>query len=416
MFQDRIRATTPLPTQADLVIIGAGPHALTCATYLLRQQSSLCHKFLVLDPGGTWMSQWQYQFAALQISHLRSPAVHHPDPHPYALRGFAASRLDELLPPYDRPSTRLFQDFCHNLIQRWQLQARICQAKVTDIEPLVNRVSHCFRLWLQTGASIQTQRVVLATGGSSPRLPDWVTQISSPYPEDRLLHSQRIDLRNLHLHDERVLIVGGGLTSGHLAVGAMSRGAKVVLTTRRSLRQKLFDADPGWLGPKYLKRFWLEPDWHVRWQMIQSARDGGSLTPEMNADLQQYRRDGMIDFHEQCQVVQAIWQGHQWDVHYSDGTRQSIDRIWLATGSQFDVTQEPLLKEIKSTYPIPIVKGLPVLEPSLRWPGCELFLTGGLAALQIGPVARNLSGARMASDRIVSALARPHSQYQPVQS
>jgi len=32
---------------------------------------------------------------------------------------------------------------------------------------------------------------------------------------------------------------------------------------------------------------------------------------------------------------------------------------------------------------------------------------GGLAALQVGPVARNLSGARMASDRIVPALSKP---------
>jgi len=31
---------------------------------------------------------------------------------------------------------------------------------------------------------------------------------------------------------------------------------------------------------------------------------------------------------------------------------------------------------------------------------------GGLAALQVGPTARNISGARMASDRIVPVLAK----------
>jgi hypothetical protein len=34
-------------------------------------------------------------------------------------------------------------------------------------------------------------------------------------------------------------------------------------------------------------------------------------------------------------------------------------------------------------------------------------MSGGLAALQLGPVARNLSGARMASSRIVEALLKP---------
>ncbi len=32
---------------------------------------------------------------------------------------------------------------------------------------------------------------------------------------------------------------------------------------------------------------------------------------------------------------------------------------------------------------------------------------GGLAALQVGPVARNLRGAKIASDRIVEALMKP---------
>nr|MCU0516889.1 hypothetical protein [Oscillatoria sp. Prado101] len=83
------------------------------------------------------------------------------------------------------------------------------------------------------------------------------------------------------------------------------------------------------------------------------------------------------------------------------------DRIWLATGTRLDVTAEPLLADILEAYPAQIVKGLPVLDEHLRWPGCEAFLTGPLAALQVGPVARNLSGARMASERIAPALHKP---------
>jgi len=62
--------------------------------------------------------------------------------------------------------------------------------------------------------------------------------------------------------------------------------------------------------------------------------------------------------------------------------------------------------DIKSQYGSGLTEPYCVLDKHLPWPGCELFLTGGLAALQVGPVARNLSGARMACDRIVPAIVQ----------
>ena len=95
----------------DLAILGAGPHALTLVTHLLQKRQKIRSKIAVFDPNGKWMSQWEQQFAALEIPHLRSPAVHHPDPNPFGLRKFAESRSNEFFPPYDLPGTRLFNDF-----------------------------------------------------------------------------------------------------------------------------------------------------------------------------------------------------------------------------------------------------------------------------------------------------------------
>jgi hypothetical protein len=182
--------------------------------------------------------------------------------------------------------------------------------------------------------------------------------------------------------------------------------------SRRTVYERLFDADPGWLGPKYLKDFWAEPDWYNRWQMIRQARNGGSMTPAMLTHLRRLERDGRIVFYEQCQVLQARWNGNCWQV-YCDRSAlhecihdRSIDRIWLATGSLLDVAKHPLLKDILEIYPLDRVQGLPVVDEYLRWRGCELFIMGGLTALQVGPTARNLSGARAASDRIVPALTK----------
>ncbi len=66
-------------------------------------------------------------------SHLRSPAVHQPDPDPYALRSFAIGRHTELFPPYDLPGAQIFADFCADLVRRWQLTTQICPHQVLQL-------------------------------------------------------------------------------------------------------------------------------------------------------------------------------------------------------------------------------------------------------------------------------------------
>jgi hypothetical protein len=214
-------------------------------------------------------------------------------------------------------------------------------------------------------------------------------------------------LRSLNLQGERILVIGGGLTSGHLSLGAIRRGATVKLMVRRQFQDKLFDTDPGWIGPKYLKGFWAEPDWQRRADLIQMARNGGSFTPDILLQLRRFCREGLIELVKNCQVNRVDWVDGGWQVHCTDGTLYKCDHIWYATGRRIDAAQHPLLKEVQDLYPTELVNGLPVLDQYLRWPGCELFVMGGLAALQIGPVARNLRGAKLASDRIVEALTKP---------
>ncbi|QOV23659.1 FAD/NAD(P)-binding protein [Anabaenopsis elenkinii] len=392
----------PSPPKIDLAVIGAGPHALTLVTHLLQKRQTMRGRFLVFDPSGTWMSRWRQQFAALDIPHLRSPAVHHPDPNPFALRKFAESRSHELFPPYDLPGTQLFEDMCEDVIQRWDVADQVVKAEITHLEPLPRGL----RLWLADGHSITARRVVLATGGGTIHIPDWVSQITTPYPSDKLCHSQTVDLRKLFLAGERILIVGAGLTSGHLALGALGRSAQVHLILRRELQAKLFDAEPGWLGPKYLKAFFAESDYQKRWEMIQQARNGGSVTPAIAMELRRAVRYGILKIDEHCQIQKAQWIKNHWLVQCNNGSEYECERIWLCTGNKFDVNAQLLLKGILNSYPISMVKGLPVLDSCLRWPGCELFIMGGLAALQVGPTARNLSGARMASEKIIPALIK----------
>jgi hypothetical protein len=146
--------------------------------------------------------------------------------------------------------------------------------------------------------------------------------------------------------------------------------------------------------------------------MIQSARNGGSLTPAIFTQLRRLERDGKLSFYNRCEVQSAAWKGDSWTVTCNQADAHDclahlpIDRIWLATGSTLDVNHWPLLADIRATYPQTVINGLPVLDHHLRWAGCNLFIMGGAAALQLGPVARNLYGGKLASGRIVPALIK----------
>jgi len=391
-----------VPSQTDIAIVGAGPHALTLTLRLLREPGVDRNQLVALDPSGDWLQQWRQRFAALGIPQLRSPSVHHPHPEARALRAFARARnrTSELHAPYQRPSTALFNDFCRHAISRWQLAQQLRAGWVSDIVP----VEGGFRLPLADGAAIAARRVVLAVGGGRLAWPEWVRRIQTAYPPERLRHAYQLDLRQLPLAGERVAIVGGGQTAGRLALGAIARGAQVTLLVRRALRVRQFDTDPGWLGPKRLRAFWAQPDWQARRAVIAQARGGGSVPPGVMAQLERAQQHRQLAIAAPCEVSEARWQGQRWQLHCSDGRQRIADRIWLATGESFDAAQLPLLQGVRAAHPAPLVGGLPVLDEQLRWPGGQLHVMGGLAALQLGPVARNLSGARMASERIAAAL------------
>jgi len=395
------------PSSADLAIVGAGPQALTLATHLLQKRGSFRNRFIVLDPSGTWLARWRHQFAAQDIPHLRSPAVHHPDPDPYALRRFAEGRAAELFPPYDLPGTRLFEDFCGDVVRQWELADRVYPGKVRQVLPIRESGRPRFQVILSDGSCTVVRRVALATGAAVPNLPRWAEEMATPHPPNRLCHSQQVDLRGFDGTGEQILIVGGGLTAAHLAVGAMRRGAKVTLAVRRQLREKLFDADPGWLGPKYLKDFEAEDCWLTRLEMIRQARGGGSVTPAMMLQLRRAVNRGELKILENTEVRAAVWEDRCWRVKADGEPLPKCDRIWLATGTQFDATRDPLLADTLRIYPTEAIGGLPVLDAHLRIPGSECFVMGGLAALTVGPAARNLSGGRMACSRIVRAIVKP---------
>ncbi len=71
--------------------------------------------------------------------------------------------------------------------------------------------------------------------------------------------------------------------------------------------------------------------------------------------------------------------------------------------------QQPLIQQLVTKYQAPVSScGLPSITPTLEWLP-NLYVSGGLADLELGPFARNIMGGREASLRIGEAFE--HKQY-----
>jgi FAD-NAD(P)-binding len=375
---------------ADVVLVGAGPHALTVAAYLRRADPGL--RLVVADPDG-WLHRWRRQFAALALDRLRSACVHHPDPDPYALLRHArdTGRDTELYGDPQCPGTELFDDFCAGLVRDLDLDRALVREPVREL-----RQRPGGGVTVRIGRSeVRARLAVLATNPVRSRVPRWARVRDERLAAPQVAHSDTVDLRRSPGRGERVLVVGGGLTAAQLAVHASRVGAHTTLLSRSPLRARTFDTTPEWLG-RALPALHAEPDPRRRFATIAAARRG-TVPPPMLDLLRELAARGRLELArgERLSVVPGPAPGVR-----ADGRLWTVDRLWLGTGHDLDWRFEPLLASLARRHPVRSVRGLPVLDPALCWPGTDVHVVGGLAALGIGPAARNVTGARMAAERI----------------
>lgn len=445
--------------------------------------------FKVVDPYGKWTILWESQFTALNIPHLRSHMLVHTDPfNKKALQDFVLEQNREAelhsLPEqmyiqdehaffndnrlgkkdkkllsttkglqknlyFSLPGTQLSIDFFREQVRKYDLESVLIKATVDRIIPVLTEDESnvkFFKVTLHTGEIIEAKSVIMATGPSRAQManiPCWVQAIQENYPEESLRHTVQL-MHNFCTHEEqgehssgsptvcqmgqRVMVVGGGLTSAHVISIALKQGAcHVTWVLRKHLQLKQFDVgDVESLigryshvehgikldGLAYLKQFYNERSLYKRLVMIKQARKGGAVTPEAYAQLQPFIQSGKLLIRAHCQVTEAKWcyESQQWRVSLCSGEQWRGEQIWLATGCKLDVTQDHLLSDVKRQFPIHVLEGWPCITESLKWTaGCPLYLMGQYAALQVGPHAVNLAGGQAASIRIFKDLIAQHS-------
>ena len=383
-------------TTTDTCIIGAGPQGLAAALQLELVAPSM--DVTVIDHSDQWLAAWKTQFARADITTLRSPIVHHPSPDPYALtdfveqHGFERSGL-----PYDPPTAESFSAFCSEIIKKAELASPIAAIPETI-------QSDHMGIELQTSAGvIRSRHLIIATNPHHRNIPQWTWNLVGRQA-GLLEHSLDVNLAETpDLEGQKIAIVGGGLTAAHLARSAALKGAEVKLIARNPLRIRDFDTEPGWLGPKYLTKYFAESDVERRIQVAREARGGGSIPEWMHNTLLDLTSSHAMEILDSAEVTSADALSPGGCILQLNNNEQIYsDQVWLATGTQSNIESMRCLKQILAD--VPVIDGLPLVDHSLRLGPHPVYVMGRVAAFALGPAAGNLWGARHAARRITTAI------------
>ncbi len=387
--------------QLDVLIIGGGIHGMYLFHLLRQKRSELIIK--IADPHPAPFYNWRHCTSNTGMRFLRSTGVHHLDVDPLSLQKFYKKHGNEIRKPYispnNRPSLSLFNNHSDKILSDYDLDTHWVQTHITDIDlseegVRVNTLEE----------EIHCKHVILAIGnGGQLRAPFWAEQLAVHSFPILHIYSSEFEIKNYKPGFHSV-IVGNGMGAVQAFIKlANSHSDKITLITPSQIKVAQYDIDPGWMGPKYLTNFHQEKSYQNRRKLINSARQRGTITPEIDRELKQVLKLGHASH-----IIGSIKNAELFGVDNAylkleNDEAVFCDQILLGTG--FDpVINSELVQKLKTNESLKCAEcGYPIVDPFLRWHP-NLSVTGELAELELGPAAKNIIGARHAGQRICNLL------------
>lgn len=387
------------------IVVGGGIQGITIVAFLRKQRKASIDEIAIIDPHEKPLENWKRCTDRISMPYLRSPVVHHLDVHPLSLQMFgkntAINETAAFYGRFKRPSLAMFNEHCDELITNLELKKGWVQGRVYSAERTENK----WKVELQNGQELKGENLILAIGISEqPVWPDWSKRLKTE-ANASVYHIFESDLPKFEGMPRPFTIIGGGITSAHLAAKLSSMyPGEVTLLKRHPFRLHDFDSDPAWLGPKNQLSFSKLSCYQKRREKIKQARHKGSLPRDVYMKLMRSIRNDELLIKD-GQVQHALVKNKE--VHLYDERDQLIHQtgtVLLATGFQPSLPGKQWLMPMIEKHGLPCAEcGYPVVSKSLKW-GPGLYVIGALAELEMGPIARNISGARQAAERIVSSL------------
>jgi hypothetical protein len=333
---------------------------------------------------------------------LRSPATHHIDLPILSIYRFAKTTegqsLADFIPPYNRPSLSLFRAHSARVIARNGIAQRHIQGRALTMRRDGQRI-----IVETTRGPLRTRRVLLAIGMSDqPCWPSWAQRLLSEGAPITHVFEPAFNSEDAAANGP-TLVIGGGITAAQTALSlAADPRADVILIARRALQESQFDFNPCWIGPKCLRNFYLE-DYDTRRTTIDKARLPGSLPGDVLKAVAQARDNARLDFRQDA-IQDAVYEKGIIRLRTDAGPLRA-QRIVLAIGFRQERPGGCFVDRLIEDFGLPCNPcGYPIVGKDLQW-GKNIYVTGPLAELQIGPCARNIVGARNAGRLLMASLA-----------
>lgn len=385
----------------DWIVVGGGIQGCTIAAFLVKNNKVSTDKLRIIDPHEMPLFKWTKSTERIGMKFLRSPFVHHLDVDPFSLRSYAANhqwKKSEFYGVYKRPSLEMFNEHSQSLLHDLGLGASWHQGYVNGLD----REGSYWIVRTDGGERLKSKKVVLALSiNDQLHVPEWADSVKQDRYGMFHIFDEGADFSELKMP---VAVIGGGITAAHTVIKLSALyPSQVTLIKRHPFKVCDFDSDPGWLGPKYQKNYQRITDYCERREVIKKARNRGSLPSELFHKLRKLENDQTIKLADG--EVTSLKEGENKELILSvDMQEIKVQSIVFATGFRSSRPGGRWLEKAIETFGLPCAKcGYPIVSQSLEW--CpHLYVTGPLAELEIGPIARNISGARQAAVRIVQSI------------
>ncbi|MCA0454811.1 MAG: NAD(P)-binding domain-containing protein [Chloroflexi bacterium] len=385
----------------DWLIIGGGIHGTYLSLYLTRRRRIPADQVRVLDPHPQPLALWQHFTANTGMSYLRSPHAHNLHYDPFSLITFTRTNdgqpLADFIEPYGRPSLQLFNTHSQTLIERYHLDELRLLGRATGL----HRLAEGWQVATNNG-TLEARNVILAFSNTErPYWPDWARTAQA---EGANIHHLFDPAFTRATSPGHTLVVGGGITAAQTATAlALESSGSVTLLMRHPPRIHQFDSDLGWITHQHLDGFYQDADYARRRHLIRTARHRGSMPPDVVRELEAAVQHGILD--QRIDEVKAVrYQHGKLYLTLESGDTLTTDRIILATGFETSRPGGAWLDAAIKAYGLPVAEdGFPIVDQRLCWSE-GLFVSGSLAELEIGPVARNFIGVKLAAERIGAGL------------
>jgi hypothetical protein len=385
----------------EFVIIGGGIHGTYLSNCLVGDLGWSADQIRVIDPHDSPCERWKCFTARTAMKYLRSPIVHHVGVSPWDLKNFKrenrGASWSTSTGSKEHPSLEMFNRHIDAQCERNGLKDMRVKALCTAI----HKTNAGLRV-LTTAGEFLTRRVILAIS-SNDRLaiPAWTNRLNS---------------RAKHIFDStealdeiqpgrRLVIVGAGITAAQVALHAATVSpGQVQLISRHPLKIAEYDSDPCWMGPKCLHSFAAERDYAKRRHIIRASRNKGTVTSDVYQSVKLAEKQGALKL--MLAEVQEASTKESGEISLFDPRTHLADTstVILATGFISNRPGGALLDQIIEEFEMPVADdGFPIAQKNLHWKD-NIFVTGALAELELGPPARNILGARMAGQRLRNTL------------